>query len=103
MQSRGGLSRTAVVLTAALAAVAALLLLAGPAGVLFVAPAIAAVLMLAAGWFPGAEALVAIRERRRSRPRAALSLTPRRADLVLGRLLSPVAACAAGRAPPHAA
>ncbi len=104
MLPRAGRSRTGVALLAAVAAVAAILLLAGPAGVLFVAPAIAVVLTLAAGRFPGERVLATARARRcLARPRSVLSAAARRADPVLGRLLSPVAACAAGRAPPHAA
>lgn len=104
MLPRAGRSRTGVALLAALAAVAAILLLVGPAGVLFVAPSMAAVLTLAAGWFPGERVLATARARRHlTGPRSDLGTSVRRADAVLGRLLRPVAACAAGRAPPRPA
>lgn len=105
MVSPGGRSRTGVALLAAAAAILALVLLSGVgAGLLFVAPAIVAVLVLAAGWFPGENALHTARERRHRAPlRAPRRSAMPRAATVLGRLLSPVAACAAGRAPPHPA
>lgn len=97
--------RTRVAPLAAAGAIGALIVLTGlGAGVLFVAPAIVAVIVLAAGWFPGEAALLDARERRRAAPvRAPRRAATPRAAAVLGRLLSPVAACAAGRAPPRLA
>lgn len=105
MAPHTGRTRTGLALLLAAVAVAALIPLTGiGAGLLFVAPAIAAVVLLAAGRFPGEHVLAAARDRRRPiRPRASRRTARPRALAVLGRPLSPVAACAAGRAPPRVA
>ncbi|HMS61116.1 MAG TPA: hypothetical protein PKD63_02475 [Solirubrobacteraceae bacterium] len=105
MASHTARTRTGLALLLAAAAIAALIPLTGlGTGLLFIAPAIVAVLLLAAGRFPGEQALAAARDRRRPRRlRAPRRAARPRAVSVLGRALSPVAACAAGRAPPAVA
>ena len=86
----------------AASAVAAVLALTGfGAGLLFVAPALVAICALAAGWFPGEDALVAAIDRRRPRRRRApAAVVPRWSTRVRVYTLNPVAGLSAGRAPP---
>jgi hypothetical protein len=93
-----------VVLVAALAAAAVLSLTGLGAGLLFVTPALLVLGVLAAGWFPGEDALVAAIDRRRRRPlRAPAAVVPRRSTRVLTYTLDPVSGLCAGRAPPLSA
>jgi len=90
-----------VVLLAASAVAAVLALTGFGAGLLFVAPALVAICALAAGWFPGEDALVAAIDRRRSRRlRAPVAVVPRWSTRVRVYTLNPVAGLSAGRAPP---
>ena len=86
----------------AASAIAALLALTGfGAGLLFVAPALVAICALAAGWFPGEDALIAAIDRRRPRRlRAPAAVRPRWSTRLLVSAPDPVAGLCAGRAPP---